>query len=84
MMNLFESLGYSHNYVHVSSLAKKLVFSPSTRRRNTNKYISEALDPSISDLHEAERAVHVQLKPSDKKTTTTTNQRHQENPGMGG
>ena len=29
---------------------------------NNNKYISRALNPSVSNLHVAQNAVHVQLK----------------------
>ena len=48
----------------------------SRRRRvhnDNNKYISKALNPSISDPHEAQSAVNAQLKPSKtthKKTKT--------------
>ena len=53
---------------------------------NNNKYMSRALNPSVSNLHEAQSAVRVQLKqqttylikteqpkkPVTSKTTTTT------------
>ena len=51
----------------------------SRRRRvhnDNNKYISKALNPSISDPHEAQSAVNAQLKPSKtthKKTKTKKN-----------
>ena len=41
---------------------------------NNNKYISRALTPSVSNLPEAQSAVHVQLKLSKQR-----NQRRQEN-----
>ena len=44
---------------------------------NNNKYISKALNPSIINLHEAQSAVHVQLKPSKER-----NQRHYEKPWL--
>ena len=34
---------------------------------NIDQYISEVLNPSISDLQEAQSAVHVQLKPSQQR-----------------
>ena len=37
---------------------------------NDNNYISKALNPSISDLHQAQRAAHVQLKPNMCKENT--------------
>ena len=40
------------------------LFSVSTKNINYYEYISKALNPSMSDLHEAQSAVHVQLKPS--------------------
>ena len=45
---------------------------------NNNKYISKALNPSISDLHEPQSTIQVQLKPSKQR-----NQRHQEKVGDG-
>ena len=45
---------------------------------NNNKYISKALNPSISDLHEAQNAVYVELKLRQQR-----NQRHPEQAGDG-
>ena len=39
---------------------------------DNNRYTSKALNPSVSDLQEAQSAVHVQLKPSIQR-----NQRHE-------
>ena len=57
-----------------------------------HQYISRALNPSVSNLPEAQSAVHVQLKLSklhiQLKPSKQRNQRRQENkkqkPGMGG
>ena len=50
---------------------------------NNNKYISRALNPSVSNLPEAQSAVHIQLKLSklhiQLKPSKQRNQRCQEN-----
>ena len=45
---------------------------------NNKKYISKTLNPSMSDLREAQSAVHIQLKPCKQR-----NQLHQEKIGNG-
>ena len=39
---------------------------------SNDNYISKALNPSISDLHEVQGAVHVQLEPSKQKNKKTS------------
>ena len=40
---------------------------------NNNEYTSRALNPSVSNLHEAQSAVHVQLKPSKQRCQESIN-----------
>ena len=60
------------------------------KNSDNNKYISKALNPSVSNLHEAQSAVNVQLKLSklyiQVKTSKQRNQRRQKlkKPGRGG
>ena len=54
---------------------------------NNNKYISRVLNPSVSNLHEAQSTVHVQLKlrkpHTQSKSSKQRNQRRQKKPGTG-
>ena len=42
------------------------------RISDSNKYISEALNPSVSNLHEAQSVVHVQFKKKKKAKKETS------------
>ena len=54
-------------FVPAEPLVKK-GHNNNNNKKKKKKYISKALYPSISDLHEAKSTVPVQLKPSTKPT----------------
>ena len=60
------------------------------KKKEKKKYISRALNPSVSNLPEAQSAVRVQLKLSKQRNQrrqekrTTTTKINNEKPGMGG
>ena len=57
-----ETDGVLFLFMYVPSfLLLLLLFSSSSSNNNTNKYISRALNLSVSNLLEAESVVHVQL-----------------------
>ena len=64
-----------------------------TTTTTTTKYISKALNPSVSNLHEAQSTVHVylklnkqhiQLKPNKEISDVKTNKNRQQSRGWAG